>query len=212
MRRTKEEAEKTRSKLLYAAETLFLEQGVAHTTLEQIARHAGVTRGAIYWHFHNKAHLFNEMLNQVRLPPEQLTRMLNAEEMDCPLSTLRNLCIAALSNLASNEQKRRIFTILLHRCEFTEELREAEKRHEAFVNQFIHLCEQLFDRPGVRPHLQPDITPCLAARTLHALLIGLLSDWLRDPGLFDPAQDAPAMIDACFRGLLRNCPRDAQTL
>ncbi|OKN92428.1 hypothetical protein AM473_004620 [Pseudomonas aeruginosa] len=68
MRRTKEDSEKTRTAILLAAEELFLEKGVSHTSLEQIARAAGVTRGAVYWHFQNKAHLFNEMLNQVRLP------------------------------------------------------------------------------------------------------------------------------------------------
>lgn len=78
MRRTKEDSEKTRTAILLAAEELFLEKGVSHTSLEQIARAAGVTRGAVYWHFQNKAHLFNEMLNQVRLPPEQLTERLSA--------------------------------------------------------------------------------------------------------------------------------------
>ena len=78
MRRTKEDAEKTRCAILAAAEQLFLERGVAHTSLEQIARHAGVTRGAVYWHFQNKAHLFHEMLNQVRLPLEPLAQQLAA--------------------------------------------------------------------------------------------------------------------------------------
>ena len=153
MRRTKEEAEKTRCAILAAAETLFLEKGVAHTSLEHIARQAGVTRGAVYWHFANKAHLFNAMLNQVRLPPEQLAeRMHGCAEHD-PLLTLRELCIDAIANLVHNPQKRRIFTILLRRCEFTEELREAEERHEAFINLFIELCEQQFDSPQVMPRL-----------------------------------------------------------
>lgn len=77
MRRTKEQAEQTRVAILEAAERLFLEKGVAQCSLEQIARAAGVTRGAVYWHFENKAHLFHEMLSQVRLPPEQLTERLN---------------------------------------------------------------------------------------------------------------------------------------
>ena len=46
MRRTKEQAEQTRTAILAAAELLFLEKGVAHSTLEQIAKAAGVTRGA----------------------------------------------------------------------------------------------------------------------------------------------------------------------
>ncbi|VXC47966.1 TetR family transcriptional regulator [Pseudomonas sp. 8BK] len=209
MRRTKEEAEKTRCAILEAAETLFLEKGVAHTSLEHIARHAGVTRGAVYWHFANKADLFNAMLNQVRLPPEQLAeRMRGCPEHD-PLQTLRELCIEAIENLAREPQKKRIFTILLRRCEFTEELREAEERQEAFINLFIALCEQQFNTPSVRLRLHAGLTPRLAARTVHALLIGLFYDWSRDPNLFDPLSDAAPMIDACFRGLIRDWPNAA---
>lgn len=204
MRRTKEEAEKTRSAILEAAEALFLEKGVAHTSLEQIARHAGVTRGAVYWHFENKAHLFHDMLSHVRLPPEQLAERLSGCAERDPLLALRDLCVEAIESLAVDPQKRRIFTILLRRCEFTEELREAEERHEAFINQFIGLCEQQFSSSCVLDRLQPGMTPRLAARTLHALIVGLFSDWLRDPTLFDPLNDTAPMIDACFRGVIRD--------
>ncbi len=204
MRRTKEQAEQTRGAILAAAETLFLEKGVAHSSLEHIARHAGVTRGAVYWHFENKAHLFHELLSQVRLPPEQMAMRLSACAGRDPLLALRELCIEAIENLARDPQKQRIFTILLRRCEFTDELREAEQRHAAFINQFIALCEQQFDQPGVKPRLQPGMSPRLAARTLHAMIIGLFSDWLRDPTLFDPLSDSAPMIDACFRGLVRD--------
>lgn len=204
MRRTKEQAENTRRDILAAAETLFLEKGVAHTSLEHIARQAGVTRGAVYWHFENKAHLFHEMLSQVRLPPEQMAeRMAGCAERE-PLQALRDLCVEAIENLAHSEQKRRIFTILLRRCEFTEELREAEQRHETFINQFIALCEQQFAQPEVCPRLQAGMTPRLAARVLHALVVGLFSDWSRDPTSFDPLRDTRPMIDACLRGLIRD--------
>lgn len=125
MRRTKEDSEKTRTAILLAAEELFLEKGVSHTSLEQIARAAGVTRGAVYWHFQNKAHLFNEMLNQVRLPPEQLTERLSGCDGSDPLRSLYDLCLEAVQSLLTQEKKRRILTILMQRCEFTEELREA---------------------------------------------------------------------------------------
>lgn len=202
MRRTKEQAEQTRVAILEAAELLFLEKGVAQCSLEQIARAAGVTRGAVYWHFENKAHLFHEMLSQVRLPPEQLTERLNGCDGCDPLLSLRNLCIEAIENLARDEQRRRIFTILLHRCEFTDELREAEQRHNDFINQFIALVESLFARPASQARLQPGMTPRLAARALHALIAGLFTDWTRDPALFDPLTDTRALIDAQLRGLL----------
>jgi TetR/AcrR family transcriptional repressor of mexAB-oprM operon len=203
MRRTKEEAEQTRAAILAAAEQLFLEKGVAHSTLEQIARAAGVTRGAVYWHFENKAHLFHELLSRVRLPPEQLNERLCGCDGGDPLLSLRDLCIEVIENLARDEQKRRIFTILLHRCEFTDELREAEDRHNAFINQFISLVQDLFARPACQARLLPGMTPRLAARALHALIVGLFTDWTRDPTLFDPLTDTRALIDAQLRGLLR---------
>ncbi|NKQ12062.1 MULTISPECIES: TetR family transcriptional regulator [unclassified Pseudomonas] len=202
MRRTKEDAEKTRITLLASAERLFLDKGVAHTSLDQIARDAGVTRGAVYWHFQNKAHLFHEMLNQVRLPPEQMTERLCGCTQQQPLRTLRDLCIEGIGALARDEQKRRVMTILLHRCEFTEELREAEERHHAFINMFIDLCEKLLERAA--GSLYPGVTPRLAARTIHALIVGLFSDWTRDPNLFDPEIDGPALVDPLFRGLVRD--------
>ena len=51
MRRTKEEAEQTRRALLDAGLRVFSRQGYAAIKLEDIAREAAVTRGAIYWHF-----------------------------------------------------------------------------------------------------------------------------------------------------------------
>lgn len=177
---------------------------MSHTSLEQITRAAGVTRGAVYWHFQNKAHLFNEMLNQVRLPPEQLTERLSGCDGSDPLRSLYDLCLEAVQSLLTQEKKRRILTILMQRCEFTEELREAQERNNAFVQMFIELCEQLFARDECRVRLHPGMTPRIASRALHALILGLFNDWLRDPRLFDPDTDAEHLLEPMFRGLVRD--------
>ena len=70
-RRTKADAQTTRNNLLDAAEQLFQSRGVSHTSLNDIATAAGTTRGAIYWHFKDKADLFNAMMERVTLPLEQ---------------------------------------------------------------------------------------------------------------------------------------------
>ena len=126
------------------------------------------------------------------------------------LIALRNLTVEAISTLASNEQKRRIFTILLHKCEFTDELREAEERHHAFINQFIDLCENLLRNASAC--LRPGVSPRLAALSLHALVVGLFTDWTRDTGLFAPLVDTKALIDPLFRGLVRDWPDDPDQL
>ena len=64
MRRTKEEAAITREHLLNAALVSFSARGYSHTTLDDIARQAGTTRGAIHWHFGNKAELYNTLVRE----------------------------------------------------------------------------------------------------------------------------------------------------
>lgn len=203
MRRTKQHAHKTRSAILEAAANLFLQQGVAHTSLEQIARQAGVTRGAVYWHFKNKADLFHAMLSQVRLPSEQIVQRVKQCDPENPIFGLRNLCTEAMATLVREPRKRQIFTILLRRCEFTEELREAEAQHEVFINEFIDLCTALFAEPHVIRRLRSGISPRMAAVALHSLFVGLLSDWLRDPELLDASNIQP-YLDILLTGIFNS--------
>lgn len=60
MRRTKEDAALTREKIFRAGISVFASKGYAAGTLGDVAREAGVSRGAIYWHFRNKEAFFQE--------------------------------------------------------------------------------------------------------------------------------------------------------
>ena len=68
VRKTKADAELTRQQIIDAARRVFAEKGVSRTTIDNIASAAGVTRGAVYWHFDNKEELFHAMREQVTLP------------------------------------------------------------------------------------------------------------------------------------------------
>lgn len=63
MRKTKIEAQKTRQHLLDAALEVFWRNGVTRSSLQEIAQEAGVTRGALYWHFKNKEDLFDALFH-----------------------------------------------------------------------------------------------------------------------------------------------------
>ncbi len=53
-----EYAERTRMEILKSARTVFTKTGFAASSLQQIAKNAGVTRGALYHHFRNKEDIF----------------------------------------------------------------------------------------------------------------------------------------------------------
>lgn len=62
VRKSKEDAEKTRQAVLEAALDVFSEKGYAKTTFDEIALRAGFTKGAIYWYFRNKADLLSALI------------------------------------------------------------------------------------------------------------------------------------------------------
>ena len=65
MRRTQEDAEKTKQMILDAGFRMFAEQGYYHTSIEDIAKAANVTRGAVYWHFKNKEDFILAMADSI---------------------------------------------------------------------------------------------------------------------------------------------------
>lgn len=56
-KRTHEDSLETKRSILESAKRLFSRRGFERTSLSDIAKYAGVTRGAIYWHFENKEEL-----------------------------------------------------------------------------------------------------------------------------------------------------------
>ena len=88
-RRTKREAAETRAALLDAAERVFRERGVARTSLAEIAAAAGVTRGAVYWHFRDKTALFEALCERVHLPMEAMLASAGEIRQEDPLGAVR---------------------------------------------------------------------------------------------------------------------------
>lgn len=197
-RRTKAEANATREALLDAAEKAFFDNGVARTSLEQIARCAGMTRGAVYWHFKNKAALFHALLERVRMPFEELIEEVNEPVLlDSPLETLRLACHRGLTRL-EQPQLRRVHSILLHRCEFFSDINPLEMQNRIAQECHAELYKQ-FCMAYEKHLLNPSLTPETATHLLQSTLGGLFHDWLRDPDQFSLGKEGGALIDTLFQ-------------
>lgn len=105
-RKTKQEAQETRQHILDVALRLFSQQGVSSTSLGEIAKAAGVTRGAIYWHFKDKSDLFSEIWELSESNIGELELEYQAKFPGDPLSVLREILIHVLESTVTEERRR----------------------------------------------------------------------------------------------------------
>jgi TetR/AcrR family acrAB operon transcriptional repressor len=200
-RRTKEEAQETRNRILDTAEEVFREQGVTSTSLADIADAAGVTRGAIYWHFRNKGDLFAAMLDRVALPMEEMIRRAADASTEDPLSSLRACCVHVLRQAAEDPRCRRVFEILLRKCEYVEELASLSQRILQCRAEGLEMMARALRNAIRRGQLSRHVNARRAALGLHAYVDGLIYDWLLDPGYFALGREAEALVDQYLDGL-----------
>lgn len=207
-RRTKEEALATRHKLLDAAEHLFQAQGVSRTSLQDIARRAGATRGAVYWHFKDKADLFNAMIDRVTLPMEESFHHEN-EPQEAPggdagpnaIDRIRLSTVNALRQIVTDMQTRRVFEVATQKVEYVEELQAVRLRHLRVRNGFVERIAQSLGTAAEQMKLGLPVPASVGAQGLHALIDGIIQNWLLDPQAFDLLEVGQCVIDVYLRGL-----------
>jgi AcrR family transcriptional regulator len=200
-RRTKDDAEKTRDAILDAAEAIFYAHGVTRTSLDQVARAAGVTRGAIYWHFSDKFALCEAMVHRVFLPHEDMLEQLAAQSSATPLKDLKKACIHSLQMMAKDKRRRDVVTILTLRCEYVEEMVSVMERRNACKNRMLSLSELLFIRAKKLKLLAKPWTPRTAAVALQALMGGLISGGLEKREHFEFVPIGVSCVEAFFASL-----------
>jgi TetR/AcrR family acrAB operon transcriptional repressor len=200
-RRTKAQAQETRHHILDMAELEFQRRGVSRTTLQDIARAAGVTRGAIYWHFRDKSDLFNAMMSRVSLPLEREIARSADPTLPDPLAQIRASFMAALRTAVSDPQARRTFEIALHKVEYVDELQAVRDRRKQGLAERTGQLESGLKRAARLGALGGRVPARAAALGLHSLLDGLLHNWMLDPEAFDLMRVGGQCIDAYLRGL-----------
>jgi len=206
-RKTKEEALATRERLLDAAESLFREHGVTRTSLAEVATAAGMTRGAVYWHFKDKADLFRAMCDRATLPLETQFDHAAIDAASDPLAVLRELSIAALTSLAEDPRAQKVFEIVFHKSELVDELAGLATSHRQERCACLAQIEEIVRGAAAAGQLPADIDAALATQALHALMVGVMHEWVLDPSAYDLANAAPGFIDMFIAGLRTNPPR-----
>jgi len=200
-RRTKEEAAATRDSILDAAEKLFVEQGVSRTTLQHIATAAGVTRGAIYWHFDDKGALFNAMMERAILPLEAELQVLDEADSSDPLADLREYMLAVLRRTVEDPVARRVFEIAMLKVEFVDEMDAVRRRRRHSLSQWMARAERRIKLAADRGLIGKDIDPASVALAMWTMIDGMIRNWMFAPQSFDLLELGKCVVDPYMEGL-----------
>ncbi len=202
VRRTKDEALATRHCILDAAELLFQKQGVSRTSLQDIALAADLTRGAIYWHFKDKADLFNAMMERATMPLEEsLCEAPADDDVADPLRFIEDRFVHALHLTVHHAPTRRVFEIATHKVEYVGELHAVRERHLLNREQCLGQVELQLKQAMKRGQIGRRTPARHIALGLHALVDGLIQNWLLDPEAFDLVRVGRQVLRAYLAGL-----------
>ena len=197
------DGELTRAHLIDTARKVFQQVGVNGCGLDRIASQAGVTRGAVYWHFANKADLFFAMLEEVRSSLKHLLHAAPGGEED-PLGQLERRLQAIFQRLSHDVAAREVLEILLFRCEYVGPFAAVQATirtaQEACIDHLVQCYRAARTAGTLRAGLDPE---ALAVDTLH-FVSSLLEQWLADRQLRSPATINGAI--ACHLALRRAVP------
>lgn len=207
VRRTKAEAEATRERLLDAAEETFCRLGVAGTTLDDVARAAGVTRGAVYWHFSGKTELFRALCERSAPPLEHLLEEAAARKHEDPLGVIEQALSDAMSAVSGCSHTRAVLEILLSRSETPVQPDGGQPCLRDSECNVIASLERLLKQAIATGQLPKDADARLGALAINAFISGLVRQWVVDESSYDLAEVGPRLVRVMLEGLRAAPPR-----
>lgn len=162
--------EATRQKLFNAAIELIAEQGFAATTVDQIAEHAGVAKGTVYYNFASKAALFSALLEYGidRLA----TTLAEAAADKPPLDALEAVVGAELSFIGEREAFARVLIAETWRTggNWQDAARMIRERPLGVITKIL-------DDAVAAGDLRPDLDTAMASSAVFGMVLTVALDW-----------------------------------
>lgn len=192
MRKTKAETARTKAAILRAAEELFVEAGYEKVSLEDIAEKAGVTRGAVHWHYKNKKGLLQAIRDRIETPLQVLENLLIQEKENVePLQALSDTITQALHSFQDDQHVRRLMKIIIQ-FEFNEEGEKlGEKNSEQRAREVV---TGVLAEAQKRSSFSVPWTPESGALAFVGLLSGLINEWAREETSFALVPEAEEVL------------------
>jgi AcrR family transcriptional regulator len=198
-RRTKKEAQETYDGILQAAIDVFYEKGVRASTLDDIARAAGVTRGAIYWHFKNKLDLFTALHSRMHLDFTDRVRAIQNTPSISILQQLTDFCIETLDDIQNNPVRRKTLSIFMLKCDYACDMADFLTDRDEKLNECHHIIASFFERAVAQGEMDADTDCALMSQSLYFYMNGIMTEQLRTPTLFQSREQLENLVRLFFR-------------
>jgi AcrR family transcriptional regulator len=171
---------------------LFNERGFDGTSMEDLARHLGISKSAIYHHVQGKDALLGIALDRALSGLEQAAADVRAADAR-PVQRLEMLVRRSVAVLVDQLP---YVTLLLRVRGNSEVERQALARRRRIDRQVAGLVQDAVDAGELRP----DVDPAVIARLLFGM-VNSLTEWLRPTGAHDADELADAVVATAFDGL-----------
>lgn len=197
MRRTKEEAEQTRQDLLNAALTVFSQKGYTATRLEDVARAAGVTRGAIYHHFGSKAELYSALIEEAnKVGNSAIDRAVS--EGGTFIEIVTRILVYTFALLEEDQRFSEVMALQLT----TPDVEVLSQRRYDEAQELVASISGFFKLITEQGELRQDLDPLTAARAFLGYQYGLSSLWLFNRDAFSIKDNAPELAEIFVHGIV----------
>jgi TetR/AcrR family acrAB operon transcriptional repressor len=200
MRRTKEEAAITRATLLKTALAVFSAKGYAAATLDDVAKSAKVTRGAIYWHFKSKADLYNTLIQEFSARGAAVVQQAVAEGGTL-LDILRRVFVRQCALIEADKEARAVMELALFKTGLDPELQAGRKKQVEAGNALLEGITNAMQQGMAQGVLRNDINPADMARAFIAFENGVIQLWLVSPKSFSLKTSAESFAEILLDGL-----------
>lgn len=181
VRKTKRQAQETRQQVIDAARTVFHRWGVNRSSLDRVAQEAGLTRGAVYWHFKDKAELFLAVREEVLSPLiDEIESLVGSSRGADPLDGIEAALRRFFQILDGCPEVRAVLDTIVNRCEHVAEFADVRSQVDTPMTGILVKLESAYLAAAAKDALRPGLDAKLIALDTWAFASGLMYRLLAD--------------------------------
>jgi TetR/AcrR family acrAB operon transcriptional repressor len=193
MRKTKEEAAKTKNKILKSALKVFLKNGYSKTSLADIAENAGYTRGAVYWHFKDKSEIL-EKINSKFFSRFSYKQSEILETSLNPMNKINEMININFPLLYNNKEFRDFIELTWFKTEIDQHEGLLQGKM-AITKTFNDTITILFQEASNEGALKKEVDPEIAALSVTSLINGIYRGYFVIPDKLQSEKTSKTIIE-----------------